>query len=122
MAQRARLKWNGDLVDGRMKVGAVRGLTKGTEHVLTESRKVVPIEEGTLERSGVASVDPATMQGAISYDTVYAVPQHENLDWQHDTGRQAKYLEEPLLRERDTVGAIVAAEIRRELRGAMEGR
>lgn len=96
--------------------GAVRGLQMATEHLLQVSRTQVPIEEGTLERSGVASVDPATLRGAVSYDTVYAVRQHEDLALRHDDGRKAKYLEDPMKSEAEAMRALIAAQIRRALR------
>ncbi|MGW3572177.1 hypothetical protein ACWDSL_51445 [Streptomyces sp. NPDC000941] len=87
------------------------------EHVLAESKKEVPLDEGTLERSGKAAVDEATLTGTVSYDTVYAVPQHERLDFHHPMpGRKAKYLEDPMNRERQRVAQIIATEIRRWLR------
>ncbi|GAB3437482.1 hypothetical protein [Actinophytocola sediminis] len=115
MPQRARLRWYGHEADTRMRAGAVRGLRKAAEHVLGESRREVPLEEATLERSGVASVDAESLTAAVAYDTPYAVRQHEELDYQHDEGRKAKYLEDPLERESDTVGQIVQSEIRRAL-------
>jgi hypothetical protein len=76
----------------------------------------VPIEEGTLERSGVVSVDEASAEAAVSFDQPYAVRQHEEMDLRHDAGRTAKYLETPLREEADTINAIIAAEVRRALR------
>lgn len=104
------------LVDQRGHAAAARGLALAMEHLLTESRKQVPIEEGTLERSGTAVVDEQNLVGAVSYDTPYAVRQHEELGWQHDEGRKAKYLEDPHREEADTMHAIIAAQIRRALR------
>lgn len=113
---RTRVEWNGNVVEAKEKAGVISGLTKASEHLLGESRAIVPIQEATLERSGVASVDRSSMTAAVSYDTKYAVRQHEELTWQHDEGRQAKYLEQPTLTERDTMLAIMQAEIRRALR------
>ncbi|TYK47156.1 hypothetical protein [Actinomadura decatromicini] len=104
----------GDLSDAE-RAGAVRGLQLGAEHLLQVSRLQVPIEEATLERSGVASVDPAALRAAVSYDTPYAVVQHEDLDLDHDDGRKAKYLEDPMNDEAGTIGEIVAAQVRRSL-------
>lgn len=115
MTLRVESNWYGDRVTGRAKKGGISGLRKAAEHVLGESRKQVPLEEGTLQRSGVASVDEVTMTAAVSYDTPYAARQHEELTWQHDSGRNAKYLERPMAAERDTVAALVAAEIRKAL-------
>ncbi|APD18542.1 hypothetical protein SEA_PICARD_11 [Streptomyces phage Picard] len=117
MTQRSRLRWNGAAALRGTRTGAVRGLRLAAEHVLTEARRIVPIEEATLERSGVATVDEAAMKAAVSFDTPYAVRQHEELTYQHDAGRSAKYLERPLTEEADTVAAIIAAQVRRSLRG-----
>ena len=58
---------------GRAELHAagVSGLTKAAEHLLQVSNTLVPLEEGTLERSGVASVDEGSLRGAVSYDTPY---------------------------------------------------
>jgi hypothetical protein len=103
-------------VTGKARAGAARGLALAMEHLLTESRKQVPLEEGTLERSGVAVTDAEALLGAVSYDTKYAVRQHEELGWKHDEGRKAKYLEDPLNQEGSTMLALVAAQVRRALR------
>lgn len=100
----------------KARAGAARGLGLAMEHLLTESRKQVPLEEGTLERSGAAITDADALRGAVSYDTKYAVRQHEELDWRHDEGRKAKYLEDPLNQEGATMLALVAAQTRRALR------
>ncbi|WP_326678511.1 hypothetical protein [Streptomyces sp. NBC_01237] len=113
---RARLTWNGNAVIRGTHDGAVRGLRLGSEHVLQVSRERVPIEEGTLERSGTATVDEQSLTAAVAYDTPYAVRQHEEMDYRHDAGRTAKFLELPMAEEADTVGEIIAAEMRRALR------
>ncbi|MEV4457013.1 minor capsid protein [Microbispora sp. NPDC049633] len=116
MPQKATLRLNVGVIKKAQRAAAVRGLRKAAEHLLQASRELVPIEEGTLERSGVASVDEDELRAAVSYDTVYAVRQHEDLTLKHDEGRQAKYLEEPMQSERGTMLDIVAAEVRRSLR------
>ncbi|MFS0695129.1 minor capsid protein [Streptomyces nitrosporeus] len=113
---RARVQWSGDEAARAMHAAAARGLRLGTEHVLQVSRARVPIEEGTLERSGTATVDEDELTGAIAYDTPYAVRQHEEMDYRHDAGRTAKYLELPMAEEGTAVGEIIAAQVRRALR------
>ena len=99
---------------------AVRGLTMAMEHVLQVSRELVPNEEGTLERSGRVVVDEAALTGAVTYGDGgaedYAVVQHENLEYHHPGGRQAKYLEQPMREEARVCAEMVAAQIRRALR------
>ncbi|MCQ8829859.1 hypothetical protein [Streptomyces malaysiensis] len=116
MTQRARLTWNGAAALRGARAGAARGLRLAAEHVLERSRARVPIEEGILERSGVASVDEQSLTGAVSFDQPYAVRQHEDMTLRHDAGRTTKYLEGPLNEEAGTVLDIIAAQVRRTLR------
>lgn len=104
---------NLDQVRQKILDGANRGLDMGAEHILSESNVHVPIEEDTLERSGKTSADG--LRRAISYDTPYAVVQHEDLSLEHDAGRTAKYLENAMNSESGTVGKIIAGQIRAEL-------
>lgn len=94
---------------------AEEGLQRGLEHVLAEARKIVPLEEGTLERSGQVVRDG--LDGAVTFDTVYARRQHEELTWKHLPGRTAKYLEKPMHSERRVVLRLMAVPLRRWLRG-----
>lgn len=112
-----RTEWHGDRVLARIRDGEVAGLTLAAEHLLQTSRAIVPLEEGTLERSGTATVDPAKREAAVSYDTVYAVVQHEKLSYRHAPGRTAKYLEGPMNSERGTMLGLIAAATRRRMRG-----
>ncbi|WP_439675999.1 hypothetical protein [Embleya sp. MST-111070] len=113
---RARLNWTGAAALAGTREGAARGLRVAAEHVLGESRKLVPLDEGTLERSGAAVVDDAELTAAVSYDTPYAVRVHEDMTARHAPGRQAKYLEQPLAEQAPVVAALIAAEVRRSLR------
>lgn len=102
-----------------LSTGGAEGLRLAVEHLLTEANKHVPHDDGTLERSGTASVESQAgkRRGAVSYDTPYAVRQHEDLELRHDGKGQAKWLETTMGRERGTVGEIVAAAIRRRTGG-----
>lgn len=106
-----------DIPRKAIKRGAGRGLQLAVEHLLTEANKAVPHDEGTLERSGSASVDQATGRAAVSYDTPYAVRQHEDMTLRHDGKGQAKWLETTLASERGTVGRIVAQAISTDMGG-----
>lgn len=106
---------NGDNARARARRGAARGLYMAAEHVLAESDRHVPHEEGTLSRSGKATVDESELRAAVTYDTPYAVTQHEDLTLAHDPGRTAKFLENAFNSQRATIGEIVATHVRREL-------
>lgn len=112
----ATIEWNGDEILAELRDAQVRGLTLAGEHLLQVSRTEVPIEEGTLERSGAVTVDAADRSAAVAYDTPYAARQHEDLTLRHDDGRKAKYLEDPYNQERETMLELIAAEQRRVLR------
>ncbi|MGA5354047.1 hypothetical protein ACPCJU_16980 [Streptomyces thermodiastaticus] len=117
MTQRARVRFNGQAVERATRAGAARGVRLALEHLLQVSRERVPIEEGTLERSGTVTVNEADLEGAVSYDAPYAVRQHEDLTLRHDRGRTAKYLEGPLHEENGVMTQMIAAQVRRALRG-----
>lgn len=118
MAWTGNLLANLDRLPGVAQRAALEAVTLGAEHILGESTKLVPIEEGTLSSSGKTS---AEMQGgtavaAISYDTPYAVRQHEDMSYRHDPGRTAKYLEGPLMAEAQTVAKIVGEHLGKAIR------
>ncbi len=107
------LDWHGAEViaaTNRARGGALRA---ALEFVLGESARLVPVEEGTLARSGAVSVDAGQGVGTVSYDTPYAARQHEELSWRHDPGRTAKYLERPFVGTRDEQLQIIAAHLGR---------
>ena len=71
---------------------AADALADIVEDDLRDSREVVPIEEGTLSRSGFTEVDRANLTAQVAYDTPYAVKQHEDPTLHHDRGRKDHYL------------------------------
>lgn len=94
---------------------AARGLAIAAEHVLSVSNAKAPLEEGTLERSGTVTTDPGQLSATVSYDTPYAVRQHEELGYQHNGGREAKFLENAMNSETAAVRQIIARTISGEL-------
>lgn len=116
MTQYARMRWTGSrLWTSRGQRLAGEGLQRALEHTLGVANRLVPLDEGTLERSG--KVNRVGLNGSISFDTVYAVRQHEELTWKHMPGRQAKYLEQPMNTERDVMLRLMAVSLRSWLRG-----
>lgn len=100
-----------------MVAGALDGVTLAGENILQVSNTLVPLEEGTLERSGKVTTDSdeTSATAAISYNTPYAVIQHEDLTFHHAQGRQAKYLEQAATSQAQTTAAIVQTAIKRRL-------
>lgn len=116
MTQRSSMKWDTAAAERAIRAATARGLAIWAEHVLNESNAIVPLDEATLQRSGVASVDPRELEAAVSYDTPYAVRQHEDETIVHRNGRQAKYLERAWLASRPLAGKIIANQIRKATR------
>lgn len=111
MARLFRLSWRGRQVERAVRVASERAVKMTAEHILGESQHEVPLEESTLQRSGHTGVETKRWEavGVISYDTPYAVIQHERLDFKHDPGRKAKYLEDPVRKSAADMGRIAAA-------------
>jgi hypothetical protein len=84
--------------DSELKGACREALFEWGQLVLGDAVQEVPLEEGTLMRSGDSDVDPMRLEVAVWFDTPYAIPQHENLGYRHDNGRKAKYLEDPVNR------------------------
>lgn len=101
-----------------MLADAAAGVRDGMEHLLAETSKVVPLGEGPLQDSGRAAVKvmDGRIVGAVGYGSgaaaAYAIPQHERTDYRHDNGRQAKYLEQPLVANAATILSLVKRRIR----------
>lgn len=105
-------------VPGQARAGASRGARLGLELILATARARAPHEEGDLERSGAASTvrdSGGHVGGTVSFDTPYAVRQHEDMTLRHDDGRQAKYLETAMGDEADTVARLAQQQIRNAL-------
>lgn len=110
-----RYRSNVAAVEEAVRAALVDGLGDAGRHVRDVSRKRAPTDEGDLAASGSLTVDAADLRATISYDTPYAVKQHEDLTLKHDDGT-AKYLEGPLYEEARTVRKLIAAPVRRVLR------
>lgn len=97
---------------------AREGLRDAAEFVFEESQKQVPAEDGRHDIGGLnlketGKVTPAGDDRiAISYGGPYAVYQHELLHLKHERGGNAKFLERPLVDNREREFEIIADRIR----------
>lgn len=114
--RRTSIRWDGDRIAVDVDGASVRGVEVACEWLLGEARQQVPIDEGTLERSGTVTISKRDKVGAVSFDTLYAVRQHEDLENRHAGGRKAKYLEDPARDGAQTIRDLIAAELRRVMR------
>lgn len=108
------MKWND--ITPQVAEASKQALSDASEFILDESNKLVPHDEGTLERSGIANLDPENMMAYISYDTPYAVRLHEHPEYDFQKGRQGKWLESAMNDNR----AKVQEFLKNKISGAME--
>jgi len=121
---------------------ALKALRTGAEAILTEAIDEAPIDTGTLRRSGTVTVgglpDGAQVYEAaesgtemkdafpdkigkektvyISFNTPYALRQHEELDYEHPRGGKAKYLEDTFNRNKQKVLKYVDLQVKKALK------
>lgn len=102
---------------------AVKGQKKLAEEILADSQKKVPVDTGTLQRSGtVQTKDNIT---TISYNTPYAAKQHEDTTLDHSESLrkheqgEAKYLERPFNEKSSKLEEYIRKEVNRALKRQM---
>ncbi len=97
MSKRVNLKMNFDraTINAIVKNGGKKAVWSALDHLATVSKQQVPLDTGVLMNSCAVSVSDDGSQGTVSYDTPYAVVQHERQNYNHQRGRKAKYLEGP---------------------------
>lgn len=102
-----------------IKAGCKKGLWMALDHLAAVSKEQVPLDQGPLKNSCYVDVAEDGMSGTVSYDTPYAVRQHEEIGYQHQRGRKAKYLEDPA-NDAAVQGEMIRL-LQRGMSGEMEG-
>lgn len=95
MSVKVKAKLDKALIKDITRYGTEKGIWSALDHLAAVSKEQVPLDTGMLKASCVVSVSDDGKQGAVSYDTPYAVVQHENTWYNHQRGRKGKYLEDP---------------------------
>lgn len=111
---RIRVDWHGEEAIRRARSALEQALDESAEYVLEEANRTVPLEEGTLMRSGAATREG--LQATVSYDTPYARVQHERTWYRHAPGRRAKWLELTVREQVDAVRRFFARQLRQALK------
>jgi hypothetical protein len=92
---------------------SVAAMQDAARAVLKSSNQKVPVDDGTLRRSG--RVVTEDLEVRVRYRAPHAHLQHERLDYQHPDGGQAKFLEAAV--DEVDVERIIAAKVREMLGG-----
>lgn len=101
MKTRTRSKWND--VSPKIRTKGREAVFDALDHLLDESNKKVPHDEGDLQASGQTQLDPVHMSGRISYNTPYAIRLHEHPEYNFQKGREGKWLERTIKRRKTAV-------------------
>ena len=105
---------NLDITEEEIIKAALKGQKLLAQNILGESQKIVPVDTGTLKRSGhIETKDNIT---TISYNTPYALKQHEDPTLNHPNGGEAKYLERPFNEKVGEYEEFVSTEVYKALR------
>lgn len=97
-------------------VGVQRGLKQAGLFLQRESQKIVPVDTSNLKggaftRNVSGSGFDANM--VVGYVADYATYVHENLQAKHQSGKQAKFLEQPAREKKDEIIRIIRQEAKR---------
>lgn len=109
------IKWRGGLAEQIVRRAALEALRDGAEAILTEAIDEAPIDTGTLRRSGTVTDAPSEEAVYVSFNTPYAVKQHEELAYRHPHGGKAKYLEDPFNRLKSKIQKLVGIHVKEAL-------
>ena len=94
-----------------LEKAAQDGLRESGREILKRARELSPTDEGGSDKSGFSTVDDLTLQ--VVFKSFISRLQHENLDYQHENGETAKFLE--IAADEVDTGAIIAARVRAAL-------
>lgn len=72
-----------------------------TLDLLGKAVNLAPVDTGDLRGSGKAEFSDDGKSGTVSFNTPYAIRQHEELDYNHPQGGQARYLAAPFEANQD---------------------
>lgn len=84
-----------ELAQEVVEKAAMKGLRKLGEVILKEAQDLCPVDYGKLRESGTVRASRKNKTVEISFNTPYALKQHEEMSYNHPNGGQAKYLEQP---------------------------
>lgn len=98
-----------------------RALYREANQIMNVSKGIVPVDTGTLKRSGHVRLPEQTgntvtvTMGYGGAASAYALVQHEELSYYHKPPTQAKYLEQPLNEAASGMAQRIAGQLGKEL-------
>lgn len=89
---RVDVHWDNEKALRVSREGGAEAVFRGSDYLLARANETVPYLEGILQASGHVSVDKEALVGVVSYDTPYAIKQHEDTTLRHTGKRRALWL------------------------------
>ena len=86
-----------DRIKAQRRAAVITWAHAVSNDLLGKAQREAPVDEGTLRGSGEAKVEEGgdKIEVTVSFSTVYAARQHEEVTWNHPKGGKAKYLSDP---------------------------
>jgi len=86
-----------DIAKLEVRKAMERGIKEVTYDLEQKSTDEAPIHYGDLRDSAQSSFETTMShyESSVSYNTIYAVRQHEHPEYNHPKGGKGKYLEDP---------------------------
>ncbi len=77
-----------------MRQAMLAAVEKAAEDLLRDANQTIPVDTGAMRSSGETDSEetPTGVKAVVSYDTVYAVRQHEDLSLNHKSGQRGMWL------------------------------
>ncbi len=102
-------------INRRIKQAVPKALTDVGLDLLGKSKEKAPIDTGDLRGTGFMNLEDNGKTAVIGFTEIYALRQHEGLEYKHPLGGEAKYLENPLKENtqkyikhiKDAIGKVV---------------
>lgn len=101
--------WNQAEIEAKVQEASAAALTRGAQRLRALSVRRAPVQDGPLRGSAqVHAASPGDLVAGVTYNTPYAVIQHEALEFSHPRGGGPKYLEGPLIENADELSRVMA--------------
>ncbi len=107
------LIWHGDELLARLGHSTHESVTAGAQALQDATERVIPIRSSELRESGRVTADGD--RAALSYNTPYAVIEHQSGYPRHTPPRVKHYVTRPMLENGEEVLAAMAEALGREL-------
>lgn len=91
MKKNVKIEWNSVGVIAAVSNSSAKAVSDIIKEIEVIAKEQVPVRSGDLKKSGRSYMDGNT--GIVIFDAEHALIQHEDIEFHHKAGQNAKYLE-----------------------------